>query len=67
MVNIIEEQKTTSPIRTCFTIHKEYINYDEIDGEDEVTPSNEIYPLFMSGQAFRDIINKEYAKSIGMA
>jgi hypothetical protein len=57
-----QEQKTIRPIRPCFTIHKEYIHYDEIDGDDEVTPSNEIYPLFMSGQAFKDIINKEYAK-----
>jgi phage shock protein PspC (stress-responsive transcriptional regulator) len=57
-----QEEKTNRPIRPCFTIHKEYIHNDEIDGEDEVTPSNEIYPLFMSGMSFKEIINKEYAK-----
>jgi hypothetical protein len=62
MAATAQEQKIISPLRPCFSIHKEYIHYDEIDGDDEVTPSNEIYPLFMSGQAFKDIINKEYAK-----
>jgi len=42
MAATAQEQKTIRPIRPCFTIHKEYIHYDEIDGEDEVTPSNEI-------------------------
>jgi hypothetical protein len=57
MAATAQEQKTIRPIRPCFTIHKEYIHYDEIDGDDEVTPSNEIYPLFMSGQAFKDLYN----------
>jgi len=64
MAATAQEQKTIRPIRPCFTIHKEYIHYDEIDGDDEVPPSNEIYPLFMSGQAFKDIINKEYYFSL---
>ena len=55
-----QEQKIISPLRPCFSIHKEYIHYEDIDGEDEVTPSNEIYPLFMSSQEFRNIIEKEY-------
>lgn len=29
-----QEQKTIRPIRPCFTIHKEYIHYDEIDCEE---------------------------------
>jgi hypothetical protein len=55
-----QDQKIISPLRPCFSIHKEYIHYEDIDGEDEVTPSNEIYPLFMSSQEFRNIIEKEY-------
>jgi hypothetical protein len=56
-----QEQKIISPLRPCFSIHKEYIHYEDIDGEDEVTPGKELYPLFMSGQEFRNIIKKEYA------
>jgi hypothetical protein len=56
-----QEQKIISPLRPCFSIHKEYIHYEGIDGEDEVTPRKELYPLFMSGQEFRNIIKKEYA------
>lgn len=55
-----QEQKTIKPIRPCFYIHKEYIHYNEIDGDDELTPMKEIYPLFMSGQEFKSIIKKEY-------
>ena len=62
MSTTAQDQKIISPLRPCFSIHKEYIHYDDIDGEDEVTPSNEIYPLFMSSQEFRSIIKKEYAK-----
>lgn len=57
-----QDQKIISPLRPCFSIHKEYIHYEDIDGEDEVTPRKELYPLFMSGQEFRNIIIKEYAK-----
>ena len=55
-----QEHKTIRPIRPCFSIHKEYIHYEDIDGEDEVTPRKELYPLFMSSQEFRNIIKKEY-------
>jgi hypothetical protein len=57
-----QEEKTIRPIRPCFSIHKEYIHFDEIDGEDEVTPNKDIYPLFMSGDEFKAIIEKEYSK-----
>lgn len=57
-----QDQKIISPLRPCFSIHKEYIHYEDIDGEDEVTPRKELYPLFMSSQEFRSIIIKEYAK-----
>lgn len=57
-----QEQKIISPLRPCFSIHKEYIHYEDIDAEDEVTPNKEIYPLFMSSQEFKSIIEKEYDK-----
>ena len=58
-----QDLKTIRPIKPCFNIHKEYIHYEDIDGEDEVTPNKDIYPLFMSGKEFKSIIEKEYAKS----
>jgi hypothetical protein len=48
-----QEQKTIRPIRPCFTIHKEYIHYDEIDGDDEVTPSNE---FLIAGGSKKDLL-----------
>jgi hypothetical protein len=57
-----QDQKIIGPLRPCFSIHKEYIHYEDIYGEDEVTPRRELYPLFMSNQEFRSTIEKEYVK-----
>ena len=57
-----QDQKIIGPLKPCFSIHKEYIHYEDIDGEDEVTHRKDLYPLFMSSQEFRSIIEKEYAK-----
>jgi hypothetical protein len=60
MAAIAKEEKTIRPIRPCFSIHKDYIHHEDIDGEDDVTPRKELYPLFMSSEEFRSIIKKEY-------